>query len=66
MNINFFDDPDDASNDYLAVTIEEQRGKKDVELDEIAAIQRYFLASEDIRPSLVIYEYKLKEKKKIK
>jgi len=50
--MNFIDDPDDASNDYLAVTIEEQRGKKDVELDEIAAIQRYFLASEDIRPSL--------------
>jgi len=51
--MNFFDDPDDKSNDFL-VTIEEQREKKDVELDEIAAIQRYFLASEDIRPSLVI------------
>jgi len=27
MNINFFDDPDDASNDYLAVTIEEMMKK---------------------------------------
>jgi len=58
--MNTYDDrySDEASNDYLSVTIEEKRGKKDIELDEIAAIQRYFLASEDIRPSLVnIYIY---------
>jgi len=42
----------DEDNDYTAVTIEEQREKKDIELDEIIAIQRYLLASEDIRPSL--------------
>ncbi|ORX77508.1 hypothetical protein BCR32DRAFT_270629 [Anaeromyces robustus] len=52
--MNYMDDKylDDDASDYLAVTIEEQREKKDIELDEIAAIQRYFLASEDIRPSL--------------
>ncbi|ORX53355.1 hypothetical protein BCR36DRAFT_411131 [Piromyces finnis] len=49
--MNFYEDPDEKPNDFL-VTIDEQREKKDVELDEIAAIQRYFLASEDIRPSL--------------
>eukprot|EP00833_Pecoramyces_ruminatium_P003670 jgi/Orpsp1_1/1177702/evm.model.c7180000062522.1 len=51
--MNYMDDRfSDEPNEYTAVTIEEQREKKEIELDEIAAIQRYFLASEDIRPSL--------------